>query len=276
MSNRFRVVLFGSSACLLLYCQLTAADYVKKDTWRETLVASFASGPLKAVERTRNDFAEDRIAVEVVGDWLRQDGGTERIDAKVIAKVVDDLGPAGEKFRSQLDSLVKANAAADDTRWAELYLSACEARRAARLQPHRDKLRRVVFTKHRLMGGSHYAYTEGQSDAQAERHFHAGSALCMLEMDGIHAKIRTLIDDPKGVIRDPDVSYDGKRVLFAWKQDDRKDDYHLYEMDVEKDDIRQLTFGLGLPTTKGSICPTGISSSIRPVAYRPSIAGGPR
>ena len=34
------------------------------------------------------------------------------------------------------------------------------------------------------------------------------------------------------MIRDPDVSYDGRRVLFAWKKSLDRDDYHLYEMDV--------------------------------------------
>ena len=44
--------------------------------------------------------------------------------------------------------------------------------------------------------------------------------------------IRTLLDDSSGVIRDPDVSYAGDRVLFAWKKSDRLDDYHLHELDL--------------------------------------------
>ena len=42
----------------------------------------------------------------------------------------------------------------------------------------------MVFTKHYDLGGSHYAYTEGQSDAQNERHFVPGGRLCLLELDG--------------------------------------------------------------------------------------------
>jgi hypothetical protein len=141
--------------------------------------------------------------------------------------------------------------------WAELYLDAATVRRAVRLGPYREALRQVVFAKHFNMGGSHYAYTEGQSDAQHERHFYPGSALCLLELDGPFPKIRTLIDDPDGVIRNPDVSYDGSRILFAWKKSDREDDYHLYEMDVATGQIRQLTFGLGFADYEGVYLPNG-------------------
>jgi hypothetical protein len=34
-------------------------------------------------------------------------------------------------------------------------------------------------------------------------------------MRGLYGEPRTLLDDRKGVIRDPDVSYDARRVLFA-------------------------------------------------------------
>ena len=104
-------------------------------------------------------------------------------------------------------------------------------------------LRKVVFTKHYDLGGSHYAYTEGQSDAQAERHFVPGSALCLLEVENGVARVRTLLEDPHGVIRDPDTSCDGNRILFSWKKALDTDDYHLYEMRVDDGEIRQLTSG---------------------------------
>jgi hypothetical protein len=137
------------------------------------------------------------------------------------------------------------------------------------------------------MGGSHYAYTEAQSDAQAERHFVPGTALCLLELgggertgigsepaDGKAARpasgeapvpvpspptvsVRTLIDDPRGVIRDVDVSYDGRRILFAWKKSDRGDDFHLYEMEADNGKIRQLTSGLGFADYEGCYLPNG-------------------
>ncbi len=137
------------------------------------------------------------------------------------------------------------------------YLAACEKRRAERLKPHADMLKRIVFTKHFNFGGSHYAYSEGQSDAQHEHHFQPGSSLCLLETDGIYPKMTVLLDDPGGVIRDPDVSHDAKRVIFAWKKSYHKDDYHLYEMDLKTRKIRQLTFGLGYADYEPVYMPDG-------------------
>jgi hypothetical protein len=144
----------------------------------------------------------------------------------------------------------------------DVYVAACERRRAARLTPLVDQWPRIVFTKHYNLGGSHYAYTEGQSDAQHERHFHPGSSLCLLELEkdaagAVRVVERTLLDDPNGVVRDPDVSYDGKRILFSWKKSELEDDYHLYEMDVASGSVRQLTTGLGFADYEGAYLPNG-------------------
>ena len=98
----------------------------------------------------------------------------------------------------------------------------CDRKRL--LGPFREKLHRVVFTKHFDMGGSHYAYTDAVSDedilnsggVKKEFNFKPGSSLCMLSLDeGLNVWETTLIHDANGVIRDPDVSYDGTRILFA-------------------------------------------------------------
>ena len=50
---------------------------------------------------------------------------------------------------------------------------------------------KIVFTKHYNIGGSHYAYTEGLSDAQDERHFIPGTALCVMTIKGSEAQVST-------------------------------------------------------------------------------------
>ncbi len=195
----------------------------------------------------------------ITQDWAAQDalyaGGA--LQPPVVRRPIDELGRAGRDLAARFEDLMQSSVPASDPRWLDLYRTACDRRREARLAPHLAALRRVVFTKHFDMGGSHYAYTEGQSDAQAERHFQPGSALCILQMAGRYGTVRTLIDDPKGVIRDPDVSYDGGRILFAWKKSDREDDYHLYEMTVADGQVRQLTSGLGFADYEGAYLPGG-------------------
>jgi len=194
---------------------------------------------------------------EIVADWRAQDGMIEGLDVNAIRRVVDGLKHAAGKLRADCDSLAKAKIPAKDPRWAALYSAACEKRRELRLKPYREALRRVVFTKHYELGGTHYAYTEGLSDAQHEVHFVPGSSLCLLEMDGPYARFRTLIDDPAGVIRDPDVSHDARRIVFAWKKSFLKDDYHLYEMDLKTEKVRQITSGLGYADYEPAYMPDG-------------------
>jgi len=134
------------------------------------------------------------------------------------------------------------------------------------LAPYKDRIQRIVFTKHFDMGGSHYAYTDAVSDEDIlnpggtvkEFNFQGGSSLCLLEIgDDYDLQQTTLLNDEDGVFRDPDVSYDGKRILFSWKKSARGDDYHLYEMDVQTRNVRQLTSGLGFADYEGIYLPNG-------------------
>ena len=191
-----------------------------------------------------------------------EDEKEQAVIPQTVAEVLDAIeayGRGGEvaaSLRARFDRLAAGGEAAA-TDWADLYLDAAALRRAVRLAPHREMLRRVVFAKHYDMGGSHYAYTEGQSDAQHERHFTPGGALCLMELDGLFATVHTLIEDSGGVLRNPDVCYEGRRVLFAWKKSLEEDDYHLHELDMVTGERRKLTDGLGFADYEGVYLPDG-------------------
>jgi len=224
-------------------------------------IGALANAPCPAQEPTEAAAKE-----EIIRDWMLQDHGKDIgpcfnstrdavVETKMLEKVLAELGDAARPFQLRMDALLKAKAPGKDPAWKELYAEACQARRHDRLASLRKAGDKIVFAKHYNLGASHYAYTEGLSDAQAERHFKPGTALCILEMQGDFGRVHTLIDDDKGVIRDPDVSFDGERILFSWKRSDRQDDYHLYEMDVASGDIRQLTDGLGHADYEGIYLP---------------------
>jgi len=120
-------------------------------------------------------------------DWLHQDSGGDagacfaskadsRVEVDLVRRVLAEVGDRGAELRRRLGQLTRANAPGSDLRWRALYGEACALRRAQRLARLLQTGPRIVFTKHHNLGGSHYAYTEGQSDAQAERHFRPGSA----------------------------------------------------------------------------------------------------
>jgi Hydrazine synthase alpha subunit middle domain len=261
-----------TSLVLLLLLVAAVSVHAGAATWQKALSTAredYAASKASAEDATKPADLWKRLARDfpLQADWMMQDapggdylawitGPDEAAFAgEVSAALVEALGADRAAFMSQLGDLSSATPSNSD--WLDWYAAACERRRELRLQPLLDKWTRIVFTKHYNMGASHYAYTEGLSDAQHERHFAPGAALCVLEMEGSHGQVRTLLDDPNGVIRDPDVSHDGSRILFSWKKSDREDDYHLYDMDVATGDVRQLTFGLGFADYEPAYLPNG-------------------
>lgn len=197
-------------------------------------------------------------------DWLLQDLGAQRIswlqDGPELApppleRVLTELGAAGDACRREMGAL--ANAPAGDPRWLDLYAKAAGQRRLQRLATVQAQAPDIVFAKHFNLGGSHYAYTEAQSDAQAERNYKPGSSLCRLELRQGVTTVKPLLDDPDGVLRDPQPNWAADKLLFAWKKSDRLDDYHLYEMNLADGGIRQLTSGLGAADYEGTYLPDG-------------------
>ena len=51
-----------------------------------------------------------------------------------------------------------------------------------------------------------------------------------------------IFDARGGIVRDPDLSYDGRLVLFAWRPA-ADDYYHIYEIGLDGSGLRQLTSG---------------------------------
>lgn len=145
------------------------------------------------------------------------------------------------------------------------YAEAIVIRNYSSMKSLYDYANAYIVVKNKAMGGSHYAYTEALSDDKntpegSEVNFFPGSQLVLLTLNesssGIETREEILIDLPDGVVRDPDVSPDGTRVLFSMKQN-AADDYHLYELDLKTKAKRQLTSGEGVSDIEGSYLPNG-------------------
>ena len=52
----------------------------------------------------------------------------------------------------------------------------------------------------------------------------------------------TLVNDPQGGVRDPQVHYDGNKILFSYRKGGTEN-YHLYEINTDGSGLRQLTSG---------------------------------
>jgi hypothetical protein len=70
--------------------------------------------------------------------------------------------------------------------------------------------------------------------------FGEGGRLCRVNIRTREVKV--LLEDPRGGIRDPQVHYDGNRILFSYRRGG-EDQYHLYEIHADGTHLRQLTDG---------------------------------
>ncbi len=74
--------------------------------------------------------------------------------------------------------------------------------------------------------------------------------------EGGAGAVKTLLDVPEGVARDPELSFDGRTILFSMRRN-IDDDYHLYEIGADGAGLRQLTFGAGVTDIDPLYLPDG-------------------
>ncbi|HPD14624.1 MAG TPA: hypothetical protein PLE19_06735 [Planctomycetota bacterium] len=67
-----------------------------------------------------------------------------------------------------------------------------------------------------------------------------GGRLCRLNLRT--GALQVLLDDPKGGVRDPQVHYDGERILFSYRKGGTHT-FHLYEINADGSGLKQLTDG---------------------------------
>ncbi len=68
--------------------------------------------------------------------------------------------------------------------------------------------------------------------------YQGGGALKLLDVRS--GRVSTLLELPQGVVRDPEVSFDGRRILFSMRRD-ANDSYHIHEISVAGGEPRALT-----------------------------------
>ncbi len=264
------------AALICLSADISIAEqsvYLKKVNWRETLENTLnniknLNVPLSndELELVESSFRQD---FPIQSDWTLQDYGKDFYKDFLRGRKEILISMINHAVSSSPESVSKRNFANEETksisRLIETYESVCFSRRFERLSILISKYPKIVFAKHHTIRPSFFAYTEGQSDAQSERHFLPDSSLCFLEFHGTNYSIKTLIEDKTGAIRDPAVSWDGRFILYAHKKSLNEDDYHIYEYDTATGKIRQITFGKGFADYEPASLPNGdiIFSSTR-------------
>ena len=154
--------------------------------------------------------------------------------------------PRGEAHLRALDRLEGADAADDELLGLQ---------RAALLEnPDVAKQPLLFVVRPQYRKDHHNTETMFQTGEINTASFAGGGALKAIDLRT--NQVRTILDVPEGIVRDPDVSFDGRKVLFSMRKN-RADDYHLYEIGAEGDGLRQVTFGSGVSDIDPIYLPDG-------------------
>jgi hypothetical protein len=65
----------------------------------------------------------------------------------------------------------------------------------------------------------------------------------LLKLDVKTNDVTTLLEDRQGAVRDPQVHYDGRKILFSYRPGETAQ-FHLYEINVDGTGLKQLTDGI--------------------------------
>lgn len=180
-------------------------------------------------------------------DYLAHQG--TQLEQTMIGRALAEIGADATSLQGELNQLVKAGAAPDNAAWLTLYEKACWQRRQIRLRPLLAKTKSVIFAKHQVFASRAgiYLHTEYEGCPAPSSLFQIDLAA---EKAGTFAPHSILYDAKDGIARDPELSFDADKLLFASRptRNDLNDNaapktgnYQIYEMDLATRQVRQLT-----------------------------------
>ena len=169
------------------------------------------------------------------------------------------IAGAGSRYKGYLDDLAiwkrplgEKEIRAHYEQRAEMIAGLEQDRRKLEATQRRKQLDRlgagalgeIVFAE-RHQGrdpSNHYYANFGYACTDENEWLHGadGARLCRLDPDS--GELTVLLDDSGGGIRDPQVSYDAKRILFSYRKGGTHN-YNLYEINVDGTGLRQITSG---------------------------------
>ena len=103
------------------------------------------------------------------------------------------------------------------------------------------KVREVVFAIRKVDGDGHwYANFSHWSSNPERKLYHDGGRLVRLNVES--GETVTLLNDETGGVRDPQLHYNGRKILFSYRRGGQPY-YHLHEINTDGSGLRQLTDG---------------------------------
>jgi len=182
---------------------------------------------------------------------------------EALRRVVEDLVgtfggryPAGAEYLARLERLERRAREPGGNTADALRTEFDALRREALIANPLVSGQPILFVvRHQYKKDHHNTATMFQTGEINTASFRGGGALKLIDF-ARGGKITTLIELPQGVPRDPDVSFDGRKILFSMRRN-VEDDYHLYQIGADGRGLSQLTFGPGISDIDPIYLPNG-------------------
>ncbi|MBD3320316.1 MAG: hypothetical protein GF350_04390, partial [Chitinivibrionales bacterium] len=192
------------------------------------------------------------ISESVISDWETQDGVDligyrraftnicHRLPPETVMRLKGNVGDGLAKTSSQ-ESLYK-----------QAYIEARLANREQLFAPYQNKMAQVVFVKHKLHCG---VTPSSMEEVEPSPNYYDRTSLCLMTLNGVDVEVETIVSSSYGVIRDPCISFDGTRILYARKN--KGENYKIFEVDIASKNVRQITYGPEYADMEPVYLPTG-------------------
>ena len=105
-----------------------------------------------------------------------------------------------------------------------------------------DELEEIVYATRAYGPDAHYYANFGTYSFDPEQKVYAPGGGGLWRLNLRSGERTVLMHDDEGGFRDPQIHYDGEKVLFSYRRGGT-DYYHLYELGLDGSDLRQLTDG---------------------------------
>lgn len=201
------------------------------NNWFVALLITIMSSGLLFAQGLIDKKMPATIPSEIVAAWKDQDKVSGSNYTTAINKIIESL-------KSEYKTIVQAEL--DKGATEKAYLTACHYRRVAFLEDYEEEIKKLVYAKHHNLGGLIVGVQEGFSAGfNRDEKWKPGAGLYYLEFNDYYPQPKALIEDKDGVIRDPCVSLDGKKIAFAWYKNAKNtgsnaNGYKIFELDIEK------------------------------------------
>jgi hypothetical protein len=169
--------------------------------------------------------------------------------ATLRAAINDLIATFGSRYPKGAEFLKRLDAGASGQEFAALQREALTANPLISGQP-------ILFVvRHQYKPDHHNTETMFQTGEINTAKFEGGSAMKTIDF-GRGGEVRTLLASPAGVVRDPEMHFDGKKIVFSMRKN-IQDDYHIYECNADGSGLQQFTFAGGVTDIDPLYLPDG-------------------